>query len=141
MTVRSLLAVGILALSLPALADDTDDIKAQLSSFEEVFNAGDAAGVAALYTEDAIAMPPGGGMVEGREAIEAMWQGALDDGLKDLSLSPAEIEVMGDTATEVSTLTAMAGEAPYHGKYIVIWKKVDGTWLLHRDIWNDSPAE
>jgi hypothetical protein len=24
------------------------------------------------------------------------------------------------------------------GKYIVIWKKEDGTWKLHRDIWTTS---
>jgi ketosteroid isomerase-like protein len=21
-------------------------------------------------------------------------------------------------------------------KYVVVWKRVDGAWLLHRDIWN-----
>jgi hypothetical protein len=24
------------------------------------------------------------------------------------------------------------------GKYIEIWTKVDGKWLIHRDIWNSS---
>jgi len=23
-------------------------------------------------------------------------------------------------------------------KYVVVWKKVGGQWLLHRDIWNTS---
>jgi ketosteroid isomerase-like protein len=28
------------------------------------------------------------------------------------------------------------------GKYIVVWKKgEDGTWRLHRDIWNAGAAE
>jgi hypothetical protein len=38
------------------------------------FNAGDIASVAALYTEDAVVLPPGADMVEGRSAIQAFWK-------------------------------------------------------------------
>ena len=75
---RALLAAALFA--TPALADEAADIKAQNAAFEEAFNAGDSAAVAALYTEDAIALPPGGPMVEGRAAIQEMWQGAMDGG-------------------------------------------------------------
>jgi len=36
------------------------------------FNKGDAAAVAALYTEDAYVLPPGSAMVKGRAAIEGV---------------------------------------------------------------------
>lgn len=26
-------------------------------------------------------------------------------------------------------------------KYVVVWKRVDGQWRLHRDIWNTMPAK
>lgn len=136
---RAFFAAALLA--TPAIAGDADDIRAQIAAFETAFNAGDSAGVAALYTEDAIALPPGGPVIEGREAIGGMWQGAIDGGFKDLKLNAMEIEVVGDAAHETGTFDGMAGEAPALGKYIVVWKKVDGTWLLHRDIWNDRPAE
>ena len=142
--VRLAVAAALLA-ATPALADDSAAIGAQNAAFEQAFNAGDAAAVAALYTEDAVALPPGGPMVRGREAIQAMWQGALDGGFKDLALEAGELEVMGDTAWEMSTLSAAIagenGETPFAGKYIVVWKKAGDDWLLHRDIWNASPTE
>lgn len=136
---HALLIVTLLA--TPVLGGDAEDITAQNAAFEAAYNAGDSAGVAAFYTEDAIALPPGSPMVEGREAIEAMWQGAIDSGFKDLKLNALEIVVVGDTAYETSTYDGMAGDVPAPGKYVVVWQKVDGVWLLHRDIWNDSPVE
>ena len=130
-----------LFVATPALSDDSAAIEAKLDAFEQAFNAGDAAAVAAFYTEDAVALPPGGPMVRGRDAIQEMWQGAIDGGFTDLELMVEEIEVMGDTAIEMSTLSGMAGGEPAPGKYVVIWKKVGDDWLLHRDIWNMSPAE
>ncbi len=41
------------------------------AEFEAAFNSKDAAKVASLYAEDAVAMPPNRPMVKGRSAIEA----------------------------------------------------------------------
>ena len=49
----------------------------------------------------------------------------------------------GDTAIEVgrAELFDAAGEIADTLKYIVIWKRVDGKWKLHRDIFNSiTPA-
>ena len=141
MKIRAVLATGLFALALPAVAGDAEDIRARSDAFEAAYNGGDAAGVAALYTEDALVMPPGGGFVNGREETATMWQGAMDSGFGDLALTTKELEPAGDMLIEVGTFTGVAGDAPANGKYIVVWKKVDGEWYLHRDIWNDAPAE
>ena len=66
---RITLAIAFLAgLIAPALAQKAE-IDAGNAKWMELFSKGDFAGVAQLYTEDAIALPPGASMVKGRAAI------------------------------------------------------------------------
>lgn len=108
--------------------------------FMETFRRGDAAGLAALYTEDGQALPPNSRLAAGRQAIQQVWQGAFDAGLTEARLESVEVEGHGDTAIEIGRYTLFAGEhqTADEGKYIVIWRRQGGTWLLHRDIWNSS---
>jgi uncharacterized protein (TIGR02246 family) len=105
-------------------------------------NAGNAAGMAELYSDDAVLMPPGVPQITGREAIQQYWQGLLDAGVKDISLTTVEVEDAGDAAVEVGIIAATApGEGDARvaltGKYIVTWKRGGGgNWRPHRDIWN-----
>lgn len=130
--------LAAVAISSSALAADLKDtIQQNNEAFAEAYNAGDAAGVAALYTEDAVILPPGAEMAEGREAIAAFWQGAIGSGMKDLKLEAVDLEDHGDAAREIGRFTATAGEESLSGKYVVVWKKADdGTWQLGTDIWN-----
>jgi uncharacterized protein (TIGR02246 family) len=108
--------------------------------FMAAFNRGDAAGVAALYTEQGQLLPPNAGFVVGRDAVQAFWQGAMDMGIASAKIEILEVEGHGDTAIEVSkdSLHAQGGEELDAGKFIVIWKRVGGEWKLHRDIYNSS---
>jgi len=36
---------------------------------------------------------------------------------------------------------ASDGETLDRGKFLVVWKSVDGSWKLHRDIWNSSESQ
>jgi ketosteroid isomerase-like protein len=65
------------ALTAPAFAQKAE-IEAVNAKWMEMFNKGDFAGVASLYTEDATAFPPGSGIVKGRAAIGAMWKGMAE---------------------------------------------------------------
>lgn len=136
-----------LALTHTAAADARVDIQAALAAFTAAFNGGESAGVAALYAEDAALLPPGAARVDGRAAIRAFWQGAIDDGITALTLEAVEVEESGDLAMEVGAFSlAVPGEGDektiVFGKYIVVWKKgADGVWRLYRDIWNTNPAE
>ncbi len=102
-----------------------DAIAAADEKFMAAFNRGDAAGLAALYTENGQVLPPNSDFVTGRQAIQAFWQGAMDMGIKGAKLEIVEVEGLGDTAIEVSkyTLSGEAGQVLDTGKYIVIWKQ------------------
>lgn len=139
----SVVAAGMVAAG-GALADAAEEIEALSSTFETAFNTGDAAGVAALYTEDAVIMPPDAPRIDGREGVQGVWQGVIDAGGADLDLVTEEVIDLGDTATELGMFTLTApdgsgGRVSVNGKYIVVWKKDGEDWKLHWDIWNASP--
>jgi uncharacterized protein (TIGR02246 family) len=121
-------------------AELRDQIAAANKAFMKAFGRGDAAGLAAFYTEDGQLLPPNFDVMGGRDAIQAFWQGAMDMGIKGAALEIGEVEAHGDTAIEVSTYTLSGeeGQVLDKGKYIVIWKQVGGQWKLHRDIFNSS---
>ncbi|WP_158275500.1 DUF4440 domain-containing protein [Maritimibacter sp. 55A14] len=143
---RSCAVVAFSAIATFAQAGAPDDIAARNSQFETAFNSGNASGVAALYTPDAVVMPPSAAPIEGREGISALWQSFIDAGAADLHLVRSDLEVLGDTANEAGTLSLTVpdgngGRATFNGKYIVIWKRLDDVWHLDRDIWNETPSE
>jgi len=106
-------------------------------AFIAAFLRGDAKAVAALYTEDAQVIPPGGEVASGRAAVTAYWQAAIDGGVKDVKLATEDVESDGDLACETGrvTLVAKDGKATT-ARYVVVWKREGGRWRLHRDIWN-----
>ena len=116
-------------------------IAAQNDVFMQAFARGDAPALAALYTSNGQALPPGGDIATGPQAIQALWQGAMDMGITNARLETIELEQYDDTAIEVGRYTLSAAEKVLDtGKYIVIWKELDGRWRLHRDMWNSSRA-
>lgn len=139
--------LSALLLFVPTLAHGQEDeaaIRAGAQAWEAAWNAGDGAAIAAVYSEDATVMPPGSEPVEGRVAIQTFWQGAIDEipGTTE-ELETAHVQVIGDKAIEVGSYknTGPDGEHLDHGKYVVVWKKVDGEWKIDRDIFNSSMPE
>jgi uncharacterized protein (TIGR02246 family) len=117
------------------------DIDAVNRVFEEAARKGDLDRLASLYTSDAIALPPDGPLVRGRDAIKQMWGTiASQIGLKDVALRTLDLEVTGDVAHEVGEATLQTGQGTVVVKFVVVWKRVGGHWRLHRDIWNTKAA-
>jgi uncharacterized protein (TIGR02246 family) len=115
-------------------------IEAANDVFMETFKSGSSTGMAALYTQDGQVLPPNSDFVTGQQAIQDFWQALMDVGIEEVKLEIVEVERRGDTAFEVSkfTLLGEGGQVLKQGKYIVIWKQVQGRWKLHRDIFNTS---
>jgi uncharacterized protein (TIGR02246 family) len=127
--------------SVAAQAQEKGEIEKLNVRFAEFFNNGDAAGVAAMYTEDAVVLPPGAGIVKGRTNIQAFWQRTAET-LGDVTLTTLDVKPLGGTAARetgyfsLKTKTSQPQEVT--GKYIVIWEKVGGEWKLSADIWNEG---
>jgi uncharacterized protein (TIGR02246 family) len=144
----TLVMVGIVGLTIPAAADDVRQAIEQVNTqVMAAFKAGDAATIASHYSDTAKMLPPDATEIAGREAIQELWQGWLDDGLKDLSLKASEVEASGDLAYEIGSFSLQAPAEndttmTAAGNYVVVWKRgADGNWRLHVDTWNDAPSE
>ena len=135
--VTTLVAVSMLYGTV-ALSDETrESIESGNRAFAAAFLRGDAEAVAELYTEDGQLIPPGSEVVTGRSAIAAFWKGAIDAGVKDLVLTTVQVESAGDLAYEVGTVRIVAKDDQVsEDRYLVVWKRENGKWQLHRDIWN-----
>ena len=121
-------------------------IEAANAKFSEAFARGDAKALSAMYTTDAIVFPPDGEMIRGNEAIGDFWKATRDGGVQSAALTTIDVGRSGDVAYEVGTVSLTiqpAGKEPTTAiaKYVVVWKRqTDGSWKLHRDIWNSLPA-
>lgn len=109
--------------------------------------AGDANAIAALYTEDAVEMPPNQPAVKGRAAILAYYEKQLSDPsmkISAFSLDHLETTSEGGVGYDVGTYrqTMTGGKAPMNdtGKFVVLLKKNGGQWRVAYAIYNsDQP--
>ena len=127
----------------PTEAEVRSAIEARNAAFGETVRAGDAAAIAQHYTPDGAALPPNAPAVTGAEALGAFWGQVLGSGIGDAKLTTEEVTYTGgDFATELGAAEFFAkdGAQADAGKYLVLWKKTEVGWRMHRDIWNSNRA-
>jgi uncharacterized protein (TIGR02246 family) len=114
-------------------------LEAGAAAWMEAFNAKDVDAMSALYAEDAVLLPPDAPAIFGRNAVVAAMQEMFAGGL-GIELEDLEIRAEDDLGYKAGRyrLYSEDGALVDRGKYIEIWTKVDGNWVLHRDIWNSS---
>ena len=95
--------------------------------------------LAALYTADAKVMAPGAETASGTKAIQALFKADVAQGAKN-TLSQGDVVGFGDYALETGTWVATGADGKHldHGTFMTLYKKADGGWKIHRDIWNSS---
>jgi uncharacterized protein (TIGR02246 family) len=92
--------------------------------FVERANAGDAAGLAALYEEDAVMAYPPGQETVGRAAIQALWENVLAHAPRFEPEQPLPTLISGDIA-----LTSTPPKDGAGARAQVVRRQPDGTWL------------
>jgi len=133
------LVICLVLISGSAMAQQKPSIQKINEEWMAAFNKGDAAGVAALYSEDAYILPNGGETAKGRRAIEAYFKNSVQQ-LGDAKLKTVDLQSLGPgSAREVGTFNFKTkGDSPQEvvGKYVAVWRKMGGQWKLITDIWN-----
>jgi uncharacterized protein (TIGR02246 family) len=99
----------------------------------------------AFYAADGVAMWPDAQAAKGTDAIRTAWTEMLKTPNLKLVLTPQEVTIAqaGDVATDVGQVraemdTPQGGHVMETAKYLVVWKKMNGAWKVHYDIFNGN---
>lgn len=124
-------------------AEDVRAIEALIAAVEAANNAGDVDAWVALFTHDAVYMPPGTPAVTTREGlVDVARAGFVHDA--EVAIEPLEIHVLGDWAF---ARTGVAGTVTLDGsgdvvsidvKQIVLYRREKGAWRIARMITNSN---
>jgi ketosteroid isomerase-like protein len=102
--------------------------------FVERANAGDAAGIAALYEPDAVMAYPPGGQTVGRQAIRELWEKVLAQAPHFELEQPLPTLIRGDIA-----LTSTPAKDGAGLRTQVVRRQPDGSWLRLLDQPESAP--
>jgi ketosteroid isomerase-like protein len=121
----------------------SDTIKAEMQNVNALFGEAVVKGrnftaLDQIYTIDARILPPGADLVEGREKIRGFWESAVTGmNVQDAKLVSVDAHLAGDRVIEVGRAQLILPEGlAAEVKYVVEWKREDGAWKWHTDIWN-----
>ncbi|MFQ6103164.1 MAG: YybH family protein [Candidatus Glassbacteria bacterium] len=130
----------------PLPEEDVAALKNMIEPYAQAMLQGDWAAVAAMYTEDAVRMPPNEPLHQGRAAIQS-WLEARPITITDFSLGMEDVDgrdVIAWARGTYSITYTIGGEgepATDSGKWLnVLRKQPDGSWLIAVNMWNsDKP--
>lgn len=148
--ILSVIAAGIVAClgcQAPAVvglnASDEAALRRALEIEMKAANAADAAGWAAVYTQDAVVLRPHAPAIEGREAIQ-QWLATLPP-ISNAQGEVNEIFGYGDLAYTRGTysmtflIPGVATPIDERGKFLQVFRKQgDGSWKMAREIYNSD---
>jgi uncharacterized protein (TIGR02246 family) len=143
------LAVAAAAGSPPFLssasADDSSAVRAAIdagnAAFIRAWQTGDADLFASLFAEDGALLRPGGALTVGRDKIRSRMKDVFSRvRMTEGTITTVDVFVIGETAYETGTWVFTLGpigsttSEPDSGNYVEIWKRVNETWKMWRDI-------
>ena len=109
--------------------------------FDDAYNRGDAAGTATDYIEDCAVLAPNQPTVRGKQAIETLFKGMIEEVGGKASFEIVEVAEAGDLAYEWATYSLEGGKESDAGKAVEIFsRQADGSWKIRLTIFNsDNP--
>lgn len=117
-------------------------IEALNAKFTQAHVMGDSTTIDSMFTPDARSLPPGADAAVGIAAIHALTMNFLQVGITEFREETVDFYGTADYVVDEGTYVLTYGTSPAteRGKYLNVWKKVNGEWKLKTNIWNlDAP--
>ena len=122
-------------------------IQAAENKLAQALASRDVATLLTRYTEQIHLMPHGVPTLVGKAAVGAYFEEVFRMGICAANFETLTVEGTDAAAQEIGRYTLYAENAQQErvlaqrGRYWVFWRKVDGEWLLHWDMFNAEQAE
>ena len=121
--------------------NDIDSILKKIENFSQFYMLGDYDNLAKSYSIDGKIFPDRAGIIEGQVEIKNRWVLPQNRTVTSHIITPVEIQVIGNTAYDYGyyegETTFLNGKiSRWNGKYVIVWKKENGSWKIYLDIWN-----
>jgi ketosteroid isomerase-like protein len=123
-------------------ADFKDSVRRGCDAWNNAFNRGDAAGVAALYDENATVLPPSHEPIKGAAAIRDFWDGLIKSGFKEHGIALIDAEADARLAFAIGKWSAKGPDATgklqsFGGTVVTVLKRQnDQSWKPCLHTWN-----
>ena len=116
-------------------------IEAMNAEFIDAYNRGDVAATAAGYAEHCAVLAPNQPTVLGRQAIETLFKGMIEEIGGTVSFEIVEVVEAGDLAYQWTTYSLEGGKESDAGQLVEIFnRQADGSWKIRLSIFNsDNP--
>jgi ketosteroid isomerase-like protein len=129
-----------------AAAFDLDAVRTRIREQNRQFTAahvaGDVAAIDAMFLPDARSYPPGAPAAVGINAIHALTVDFLKAGVSEFREETTAFYGNVEYVVDEGTYTLTYGEGvTERGKYINVWKQIDGSWRIQANIWNADPPD
>ena len=115
-------------------------IEEKNNAFAKAFITGDSAGMVNSYAHDAKIFPPNSAAIIGQSAIGPLVSQYLKFGIKEYRDETTALYGNEDNLIEEGDyfMGDGKGNSIDKGKYIVVWRKVDGDWKIYSNMFNSS---
>ncbi|HET8770446.1 MAG TPA: DUF4440 domain-containing protein [Gemmatimonadaceae bacterium] len=113
---------------------EVDAVRARSEALAAAEAAMDFTTALTFWAPDAIVQPSGMPQIRGHEAIKDLYGGFTTMQVKSFEGTSSHIEASGDLAFDYGVnrlvLVGESGDMLDVGKYLAVWKKVDGEWMV-----------
>ncbi len=142
--VMALISISLLRCKSPSMnvASETEAVRARSKAVTAAESAMNIPEIMKYWAKDAISQPAGMPQMKGTEAIKKLYQQMYDDTtmkLKEFTSSSSNssnitVAQSGDIAYDYGTnrfvFATSKGDMIDMGKYLLVWKKIDGDWYV-----------
>lgn len=119
-------------------------ISAQAKAFSQAFVNGDIETIMAIYSPNAKIINGNDNIENDINVIRGYWTPNLKSSwqLKWHKTQSDELIIDGQLASDIGYYSGLSmnedgRESQFGGAYVIVWRKIDGVWRIHLDMWND----